>query len=376
MRRGQAGQLLGRQGACVARARCYEPGADRRQGAQHRVRLLVGQDRGDDRVVVGRETRQQVADPGEVVRSVPDLERPLAAALQAARQRDRVRGVGIDRPAEVGLGGRDREGEIRRARQLHAGGAVRPGELLPFRVAQDDGGTRRDDRQLLGCDRLTRVPQDLDVVERDVRQHDDRGGEHVRRVVAPAEACLDDRDVDLLARELGERRRGQHLELRRALGVRPDARDRHLEVGVEAVELDPLRPGAHVRRDVRAHVQALGAEQRGCQERRRRLAVRADDVDRRVAPLRLAEIGEQPLHPPEAELLGPGRERLQPPTSRRSTPAHGGSGRASRARRRRRARARSARTARSQACPRRARSPSAGARARLRRRRSPSPARA
>ena len=70
------------------------------------------------------------------------------------------------------------------------------------------------------------------MLERDVREHDDPRVEHVRRVVAPAEPRLDHGDVDLARRELGERGGGQHLELRRAVGVRPDARERALEVGV------------------------------------------------------------------------------------------------------------------------------------------------
>ena len=61
----------------------------------------------------------------------------------------------------------------------------------------------------------------------------------VRRVEPAAEARLDDRDVDAARGELGERGRGEHLELRRAdrLGVRPDPLERALEVGVGAVDL-------------------------------------------------------------------------------------------------------------------------------------------
>ena len=66
--------------------------------------------------------------------------------------------------------------------------------------------------------------------------------------------------------ELGERGGRQHLELRRARRVRPYARERALEVGVGAVDLDPLGPAAHVRRDVRADAQALrpAAARRSC----------------------------------------------------------------------------------------------------------------
>ena len=51
------------------------------------------------------------------------------------------------------------------------------------------------------------------MLEPDVGEHDDLGAEHVGRVPAPAEARLDDRDLDLAPRELGERGRGQQLEL-------------------------------------------------------------------------------------------------------------------------------------------------------------------
>ena len=148
------------------------------------------------------------------------------------------------------------------------------------------------------------------MVARDVREDDDAGVEHVRRVVAAAEPGLDDGDVDPARRELGERSRREHLELRRSGGVRADARERGVEVCVCAVDLDPLRPAAHVRRHVRADVEPLGPEQLRSQERRRRLPVRADDVDRRIAALRVAEVGEQLLHASEAELLRPRRQPL------------------------------------------------------------------
>jgi hypothetical protein len=90
--------------------------------------------------------------------------------------------------------------------------------------------------------------------------------------------------------------------------VRTNAREHRFQVGVAPVDLDPLRPAADVRRDVRADTQALSSQQCRREERRRRLAVRADDVDRRVVALRVAEVGEQPLDPREAEVLRPRRE--------------------------------------------------------------------
>ena len=69
------------------------------------------------------------------------------------------------------------------------------------------------------------------MVERDVREQHDLRIENVGGVKAAAEACFDDRDVELLLGELGQRGRGQRLELRRAdcLGVRANAGDRPLE---------------------------------------------------------------------------------------------------------------------------------------------------
>ena len=82
-----------------------------------------------------------------------------------------------------------------------------------------------------------------------------------------------------------ERSRGQRLELRRA---EPSACgrtrcDRALEVRLGAADADPLAPAAHVRREIGADGEAGVGEQRLGQARRRRLAVRADDVHRRIA---------------------------------------------------------------------------------------------
>ena len=64
------------------------------------------------------------------------------------------------------------------------------------------------------------------MVERDVRQHDHLRVEDIGRVEPPAQARLHDRDVHLRRRELGERGRGEDLELRRAqpLGRLPHPR--------------------------------------------------------------------------------------------------------------------------------------------------------
>ena len=58
------------------------------EGLEHQLGPLVGQDRADEDVLPAREAGQEVADAGEVVRAVPDLERLLAPRLEPARQRD------------------------------------------------------------------------------------------------------------------------------------------------------------------------------------------------------------------------------------------------------------------------------------------------
>ena len=117
--------------------------------------------------------------------------------------------------------------------------------------------------------------------------------------------------------ELGERRRGQRLELRRAerLGRRPHARDRALEARRASVSSRSCQPATCG--EVYAPTRSPSrAEQRRRRPRRRRLAVRADDVDRRVGALRVAELGEQRAHPVEPELRpGPGAEQRRDPVS-------------------------------------------------------------
>ena len=138
--------------------------------------------------------------------------------------------------------------------------------------------------------------------------------EHVRGVEASAEPGLDDGDVDLARGELGEGRGAERLKLRRLLRLRlrPDPLDRRLEVGLLTVDCDPLRPRADVRRDRRPDGQAFGEQQRLDRPRRRRLPVRADDVDRRTGGLRVAERGEQRPHPSEPEFLRPRAEGCEP----------------------------------------------------------------
>src|SRR5207248_6728010 len=129
------------------------------------------------------------------------------------------------------------------------------------------------------------------------------------------ETGLDDGDVDFRLRESEQRGGGQYLELRRAErdGIRLHTRDRALEVRLFSADPDSLAPAAHVRGQVRTDGEPGVDEQRLGQARRRRLAVRADDVHGRVARLRIAEHAEQRAHPLDSEApRGPRVERRDP----------------------------------------------------------------
>ena len=81
-------------------------------------------------------------------------------------------------------------------------------------VRQDHYGfVRMDNSELLRRDRLDRLAEDVGVLQPDVRQQNDAGAQDVRRVVAPPEPGLDDRNVDLGVGERGERGSGDRLEL-------------------------------------------------------------------------------------------------------------------------------------------------------------------
>ena len=91
------------------------------------------------------------------------------------------------------------------------------------------------------------------------------------------------------------------------------ARDRLLEVDLGAVHADPLAPGRDVGRDGRADGEPLGQKQLLDRDGRGRLAVRADDVNRGVRALRIAERGEQRAHAVEPEAVArPGAHPVEP----------------------------------------------------------------
>ena len=157
------------------------------------------------------------------------------------------------RQAHLRLAG-DGSPEERLGRLARAAGPrlVSGDERRPLRLAEDDHRARFRNRELLSGDLLPRAAEDIGVIEADVRQQDDARVDHVRRVMASAEARLDHGDVDLLLSELRECRRGEDLELRRAFRARANALDGGFEARVLAGDLDALAPAAHVRRRVRA----------------------------------------------------------------------------------------------------------------------------
>ena len=136
--------------------------------------------------------------------------------------------------------------------------------------------------------------------------------EDVRRVEPAAEPGFDHRGVDLALREERERGGRQRLELRRVHGLGCVADVRHGALERLGIGVESLVPAADVRRRVRADVEILRSKQRGDRARRRRLAVRSDDVHGAVRALRIAQRIEERVHASEPELLRPGRQRRDP----------------------------------------------------------------
>jgi hypothetical protein len=152
------------------------------------------------------------------------------------------------------------------------------------------------------------------VLEPDAGEHLHARGDHAGGVVAAAEPGLDHRDLDLAARQLVVGRRGERLELGHAVvGLGGAVHERRrvrraLDRGREVLlrdgllpHLDPLAERAQVRRGVAAGAQAVAGEDRGGEAGGRRLAVRADHVDRLELALREPQDRHQPAHPVEPE---------------------------------------------------------------------------
>ena len=118
--------------------------------------------------------------------------------------------------------------------------------------------------------------------------------------MTPAQAGLDHAGLDAGLRKDEERRRRESLELRRPLAVLAldgacrvlHAVEGHRErsrADRAPVDLHALVPADHVRRRVRARPQARRHQRRSREAHGRRLAVRADGMDRVESLLGVAE---------------------------------------------------------------------------------------
>ena len=109
---------------------------------------------------------------------------------------------------------------------------------------------------------------------------------------------------------------GDRLELRRADAARPPAERARAPPARSAGRPSILIRSLHDRTcgESVAPTESPSREQQLLdRDRRRRLPVRPDDVDGRVGELRIAELGEQRLHPVEPEaVLGPGAQPGEP----------------------------------------------------------------
>ena len=194
-----------------------------------------------------------------------------------------------------------------------------PGRAAPTRARRarpcSRGGSPRASRAAIA----SRVDAEhVRVLERDVREHDDarrverRSSRRAGRRARPRPP----RPRPRAARNATNAAARQRLELGRLepLGGGPHP--------ASAASRSASAPSTRIRsahdRDVRREVRARRAGPSRAEElldhpRRRRLAVRPDDVHGGQAALRLAERGEQRAHPLEPEAVArPGRERLEP----------------------------------------------------------------
>src|SRR6266404_7960992 len=202
--------------------------------------------------------------------------------------------------AEVAAENRKRAPERRRARRDHVGGlAARTG---------DDGDTGLHDTRLLARDRRDRVAEILLVIAADVGDHGDRRDDDVRRVEASAEADLEHLHLDALGGERDPREQRHHLERGEPACVvevatqAPDAFDDLVLGDRHAVNGDALAKRDQVRRRIEADAPPRGAHDRVEHRRRRALAVRAADVQRRRRALRISEARRRRLDARELQI--------------------------------------------------------------------------
>ena len=279
---------LRRRSKCAS-ARAASSSAGARAGCSTAWRRACCRARESARASRRRRLSPRIETQSDVVARREPREQPVDGLRACARRPRLVRPRRSSRPGQ-----RDLDARASTGRPRNASAASR---APPVDDAAAPGGTRSLESRcpsttttLAACatasfsarDLLARVAEHLGVLERDVRQQDDRRVDDVRRVEPAAEPGLDDRHVDAALGELGERGRGQRLELGRAERLRgaANARDGPLEARRDhnPAARASRRRAATCRRPTR---RPSAAEQRRDRPRRGRLAVRADDVDRR-----------------------------------------------------------------------------------------------
>ena len=168
-----------------------------------------------------------------------------------------------------------------------------------------------DDRRLLTRDRRDRVAEPGHVVKGDIRDRRDAAVPRMRSVEPPAQAHLDERDVDTFLGEPAEEHGREQLELGRrpvstldTISSRQDLanepRERH-RVDRPAVDLQPLAVADEVRLGGGPDPDP-GRTQRGSGEgQHAALAVRAADKRPPQLELRIAECLEECTCPSQAQ---------------------------------------------------------------------------
>ena len=256
--RGRSGARARSARSAAGRARAedevggHEARPARRRIREHRVDVLVGEDRGHDRVVVAVELLHQVARTVGIVRTVPDLALP---ALEAPRERDvRCRGDRVARrtppppPARRRFGSRGRGRGARTCRREERR-SRRRGATASFSVAIASSVSPRTSV----CSSPTFVSRTTRVRRTFVASY---------RPPSPASTTATSTAASANACSAAAVTISNWVALE-PLGRLADARDCLLEVGLRPVHPDPLAPGRDVRRDRRADRQSPSAS-RSC----------------------------------------------------------------------------------------------------------------
>ena len=321
------------------------PSADERR--EHPVDVLVGEDRGDEDVVGALGSRaSSVPDAVEVVRAVPDLGRP--ATLEPARQLDvdvarPTAGRGTPPPPRARRRCGDRRGRRTIAREL----LPRARRGRPSRPAARPRASRA--RSPPASSPRTSVCSSATFVSTTTRAIED-----VRRVVRPPSPASTTATSTPAAANSASAAAVSTSNCvaptaRRAARTRPTA---VLEVGLGAADADPLAPGAHVRREVRADrsgPRARAAPRSCASPSTCRSCRRRGSTD---SALRVAEVAQQRRDPVEPEpVLRPRATATRPSSTAERIELPPVALELLAARRRRRRPARSGRSARSRACP-------------------------